>query len=350
MRSERRWGDGMHKNPPAPTIHSIMSKSKIIAAVGIGLTVVTTAAALFTKYKINQQIDDIILSNATIQLFQQYAKLINKSIPSTKQIKEFIQTAYIQALATYPYRCVKELRFIRPRILNHPKYAQLIADKAELKHKKILDIGCCMGVDLRQMILDGADYNNVLGVDIQQNFLNIGMDEMFFDRNIMQNRFTVANILETQQTNAILNNFVQNGVDIIYVGSVYHLLDEKQCEVLSRNICCYLKPGGIVLGRTNGQLDNNSPVQKHRFLHSQQSLHKLLEQTGFSNISVEIGDWDNVERKSDKREVKPVVPSVAPPKPIWDKNNNSSGGSNNNSQSNEERRAAFSFYAEKPHK
>lgn len=47
---------------------------------------------------------------------------------------------------------------------------------------KVLDVGCCLGTDLRQMIVDGiVTVPNALGVDLELPFIQLGED-LFGDK------------------------------------------------------------------------------------------------------------------------------------------------------------------------
>ena len=78
-----------------------------------------------------------------------------------------------------------------------------------------LDIGCCLGQDLRRLALDGAPTDNMYASDIVLDFWDIGFD-LFQDRASMNAQFVQADLLD--EGSALRQ--LKGTIDIIYVGSV----------------------------------------------------------------------------------------------------------------------------------
>lgn len=58
---------------------------------------------------------------------------------------------------------------------------------------KVLDIGCCMGTDVRMLLLDEfTTLDNIIGVDVAGEFLELGF-KLYGDGDKMKNVFKVPN-------------------------------------------------------------------------------------------------------------------------------------------------------------
>ena len=47
--------------------------------------------------------------------------------------------------------------------------------------ENFLDLGCCFGQDLRELVADGAPSENIYGLDIEGPLIDVGYD-LFMDR------------------------------------------------------------------------------------------------------------------------------------------------------------------------
>lgn len=59
-----------------------------------------------------------------------------------------------------------------------------------VKHgENFLDLGCCFGQEIRQLVFDGAPSANTYGSDLWSDFLSIGY-ELFKDKDRLQTTFS----------------------------------------------------------------------------------------------------------------------------------------------------------------
>lgn len=56
-----------------------------------------------------------------------------------------------------PFTCITECLFAESRIDRHFKYSQILADvpNTATSQKTLIDVGCCMGTDIRTLIAHG---------------------------------------------------------------------------------------------------------------------------------------------------------------------------------------------------
>lgn len=192
-----------------------------------------------------------------------------------------VQDLALQGDAKRPYVCVLRGAFLVPRISDHPCYAQVVA-KEGLERRRILDIGCCMGTDLRQLLVDGARKELTSGIDYSSDFIRLGF-ELFGDRDTMQGVFHRVDLLENL-TKDMLGGAEPTGwlaehagaFDVAHCGAVLHTFESKEevREVLRRALLL-LTPGGMLFG-------SNRPV----WVHDAESLRAELESVGFERVEV----------------------------------------------------------------
>ena len=116
--------------------------------------------------------------------------------------------------------------------------------------QNFLDVGCCMGQDLRRLALDGVPTTNMYATDVVEDFWEVGYD-LFRDRDTMNAHFVKVDILDANSALAALHgNF-----DVVHVALVLHLFGwAKQLEVC-RQLVLLSKIGTAVLGCQVGSND-----------------------------------------------------------------------------------------------
>ena len=189
---------------------------------------------------------------------------------------------HAQAQLVHKYRCIESFRFLVPRI-KYNTYYQDILNRS--KNKTILDIGCGLGQDLRKMSLDGVPQKFLFGLDIEQEFINLGY-ELFGDKSSSKITFITTNILDIEKFHQLKEKMT---FDIIYTSAVIHLLNKDDIRSLLTNINSLLSKGCIFYGQTTG-LKNPENIQDNfgriRYLHSKDSLEKEFNEVGFRYIRV----------------------------------------------------------------
>jgi SAM-dependent methyltransferase len=227
------------------------------------------------------------------RLFKEYCNLTTKT-----EIENRLIEAQNKGLKTYPYRCIQEFRFSEPRIWKHPFYLKLLEAKESLGDKTFLDIGCCMGTDLRSLVIDNLfKPKNLYGVDIEETFINVGFD-LFQDKNKFEATFFLGNFLKDSDPFQIQKH---GQYDYVYCGSVFHLLSNfEETKILASRAYEAIKSGGVFFGRTTGVQNDYSEgnVGQLRFLHCAKSLKELLELVGFTSVSVTTSEVDGIPRSN----------------------------------------------------
>ncbi|KAL8775338.1 MAG: hypothetical protein Q9209_000345 [Squamulea sp. 1 TL-2023] len=131
--------------------------------------------------------DDLTEVNEPMRkLLESYAK-----VPSDEVVKHVNRIREL-GFATNPYPCIGLYRFLNLILRTHPLYATFV-NRLQSPDATYLDLGCCFGQDLRQLVQDGIPSQRLIGLDIEGSLIERGYD-FFLDRESLQSRFIVANI------------------------------------------------------------------------------------------------------------------------------------------------------------
>lgn len=143
---------------------------------------------------------------------------------------------------------------------------------------KYLDIGCCVGQDIRQLVADGAPSANLYGAELEAPFIDVGY-ELFRDRQTLKTHFMQADILKLNEVDSPLAPLMGT-FDFIHLGMVLHVFDWDQQRTVLENCVRLLKPeaGMLIVGRAVGDLEGTTGGDVWRgksFRHSDGTFQKL---------------------------------------------------------------------------
>lgn len=119
---------------------------------------------------------------------------------------------------------------------------------------KYLDIGCCIGQDIRKLVADGAPAENICGVELEAPFIDLGFD-FFRDRDTLKVTFKQADVFDQSEKSPL--QALVGTIDFIHLGMILHIFQlDAQIELLERCIKL-LKPipGVLILGQAVGDAD-----------------------------------------------------------------------------------------------
>jgi hypothetical protein len=218
-------------------------------------------------------------------------------------ISQRIQVVHAKALEATPYKCVQEQKYLTPRMASHFFYEALIKRLA-LTPKPFVDLGCCMGTDLRKLYLDLRAINTefpkeqLFGADLEPTFVSLGY-ELFQDEASMRGQFFSVDLLEKipDREEALPAPIVSIGTfDYAYAGSVLHLFGESDIVLFCQRVSQILNKNGMFVGRHVGRGDAPGLVERTRppadtngqlrFLHTAASFAALLQRLGFVDVDV----------------------------------------------------------------
>ncbi|KAI0887713.1 uncharacterized protein GGS22DRAFT_185091 [Annulohypoxylon maeteangense] len=206
-----------------------------------------------------------------------------------KDIDDHIHEIRDRLWDIYPYICIGHFRFLSLKFTLDPRYQmalnQLLAPKSKAN---FLDVGCCVGQMLRQLVFDGADSSRLFGTDLDPRFLEAGYD-LFKDRDKLKSTFVVGDMVnqgsESDDGDKSLELF-DGRMSIIHATSFFHLFTRENQIRAAQRMVRFLDPNDpdvMIFGRQAGTTtpgDREGSKRTKRFLHNAASWQELWDEVG----------------------------------------------------------------------
>ena len=158
-----------------------------------------------------------------------------------------------RGFASNPYPCIGLYRFLNLTLLTHPLY-DTILKRLQSPDATYLDLGCCFGQDLRQLVQDGIPSQQLIGLDIEGPLMETGY-EFFLDRASLQSRFVVADIFKGATQGAVWTDLENRGIDVLHCSAFFHLFPLAEQISAAKSIAKLVKNGGVIVGRQIGSVE-----------------------------------------------------------------------------------------------
>ncbi|KAI1457494.1 hypothetical protein F4805DRAFT_467338 [Annulohypoxylon moriforme] len=171
----------------------------------------------------------------------------------------------------YPWPCVGKFKFLRLSLYEKPSYASVLE---RLKTgAKYLDVGFCVGQDIRKLVADGAPSQNIHGIELNAPFIDLGYD-LFRDRETLRAQLAQGDALDLSDDSVFAK--LAGTIDYIHLGLIFHVFDLDKQRLLLENCLRALKPeaGTLILGEAVGDVEGVQ-VPSGGFLHSADTFRKL---------------------------------------------------------------------------
>jgi SAM-dependent methyltransferase len=192
-------------------------------------------------------------------------------------VEEHVVNLRNEAWKIFPYPCIGQFRFLEAGIDGCVEYDEVV--QRLCKGQKLLDMACCFGQTIRQLVKDGAPSDSIYGCDLQPDFIELGY-KLFKDRDKLHAKFLVADIFDPSSRLQDL----RGQIDMIYTGSFFHLWGLQQQKEVSRAVASLLRPqsGSMILGRQMGSVDafERTSATGTMFRHNVDSFRKLWKEVG----------------------------------------------------------------------
>ncbi|KAJ5286788.1 hypothetical protein N7478_002474 [Penicillium angulare] len=117
----------------------------------------------------------------------------------------------------------------------------------------LLDAGCAFGYILRQIAIDDAPAANLIGIDLQRGFLDLGYD-LFKDRDTFEGKSLASDLLNPDDHSL---DVINDTVDVSHAAALFHLFDwEDQVSLGTRQVKFFKKDAkqAMIVGRQIGTL------------------------------------------------------------------------------------------------
>jgi hypothetical protein len=185
------------------------------------------------------------------------AELLEKysGVPAGETQVEHVQKLRDRAYKEYQYPCLGLYRFLGLALSTHPLYDLHVLpllrgakDAAPAGTSwTLLDLGTCLGQDVRKLIFDGAPLDSVYGADLLAEFVNIGYD-LFRDEEKLPRSHLIAPADIFDQSSR-LKQF-DGKADIIHANSVFHLFSWDDQMKAAKRVVQLMRPqkGSLILG------------------------------------------------------------------------------------------------------
>ncbi|KAI0322179.1 hypothetical protein OF83DRAFT_1095654 [Amylostereum chailletii] len=233
-------------------------------------------------------------------------------IQDNEELKAHILKIQAEALAVYPYNCIRRFTWTKLKVARLFPYQDCLALAKTRPGAIFLDIGCCFGNDIRKVVADGWPVHNAIASDILLAFWELGhklfrsTQETFPARFIQGDIFDAAHLdtvapftAQSPPTTArpvlsILTslNPLHGHLSAIHASAFFHLFNEEQQVHVARALAGLLspEPGSMIFGQHVGRLEKGlrgTETDKRRmFCHSADSWVDLWDGVVFEKGTV----------------------------------------------------------------
>ena len=219
--------------------------------------------------------NDLLLS----RLFQPTLRVVPKAVSALlaaySSIEVESQKAHItrfrnEAYEKYPYPCLGRWRFLDLDLSIHPLYQSEILPPLTSKGVEtdaadwvFLDLGCCLGQDIRKLIFDGADSSRVYGADLRPEFIEVGYSFFGDTEKFPPSHFVApADVFDFSPSSALSR--LDGKVGILHTCAVFHLFDLDEQKKMAQRVLKLLNPARKRVLVVGGQVGSIHPGEVAR--------------------------------------------------------------------------------------
>ncbi|KAH7890451.1 hypothetical protein F5I97DRAFT_1972805 [Phlebopus sp. FC_14] len=219
----------------------------------------------------------------------------------------------VQRDTTYPYPCFRAFHHVSLYMSENDAYDRILelAQEADQSGGEclFLDIGCCMGTDLRHLVLSGFPAGSVIGCDVREEFIELGY-KLYGDRDIckipffvgdvfdivLAPGFAVSDVANVPLTSVSSLDQLRGRVKYIYSGALFHLFDEGTQEAIARRLSTLLNiqegsGKAVVFGRHSAKAEEgmiDDTMKRVRYAHSPASWERMWKRVLGDKIPVSV--------------------------------------------------------------
>ncbi|KAI4139036.1 MAG: hypothetical protein LQ341_004395 [Variospora aurantia] len=222
--------------------------------------------------------------------------LVSYSGVSLAELEAHIYSVRDKAWGIFPWPCVGEFWFLSFGLAKHPLYKNMVLPRLKAGHT-LLDIGACLGQDLRKCIFDGAPATNLYASDLFPEYEELAYDLWRDHDKLPSGHFFADDILADNASftsGLLMTHLGPASVDIITITMFLHLFNyENQLRVATRILHLLShRPGSMILGSQAGSIDfgehplkppfhrGEAGVKRTVFRHNPESFERLWREAG----------------------------------------------------------------------
>ncbi|KAJ4419499.1 hypothetical protein N0V82_004944 [Gnomoniopsis sp. IMI 355080] len=187
--------------------------------------------------------------------------LVEYSHIQPQEVDEHVVRVRNRAWEVHPYPCLGQFRFLelnlshRPGPL-YPRLLSLLTSTPTPSPAPVfLDIGTCLGQDVRALIAAGAHPSTVAGAELSETFIKLGY-ELFRD-DPQTVRMVQADVLEPlEEGNNALAGW-RGKLRVVQLGMILHLFSWEEGVRVFENAIALLRneKGVLIIGQATGNVD-----------------------------------------------------------------------------------------------
>ncbi|KAJ5415511.1 hypothetical protein N7465_004206 [Penicillium sp. CMV-2018d] len=244
----------------------------------------------------NLQPDDVILKRAddTYKLQHRFSRT---ALESEGAIIQRISKARRDGMAVSPHTCIRESIFAEPRIDHHFAYNDIMTELEEDKSRLLVDGGCCMGTDIRKLVLDGYPPENILGLDLENRYFDVGRTLYNEDLSTTKLRFHKADLVDPKFPSKFPE--LKDRFYFVHSANVIHLFGFGEQEIFFRNLVHLVKPAGTIWGRQVGL--NEDDEERYKQPEGKGARFTISD---FREMALQAGNWREQDVRYEARLVK----------------------------------------------
>ncbi|KIJ16042.1 hypothetical protein PAXINDRAFT_99023 [Paxillus involutus ATCC 200175] len=235
-------------------------------------------------------------------------------ITDDDELKQHILAVQTEAYKVAPYPCIMGFVFISLLLTRLPAYEDVIKIGLTRKGAILLDIGCCVGTDIRKAVADGFPAERTIGSDLHPEFGDLAHKLFRTTPETFPGHFIPGDALDPDTLSVVQPfeavpdspepelktltslNPLHGRISVIHASNFFHLFSESKQLHLARALAGLLspEPGSIICGGNWGLPEKGPMVERlfggtmELFCHSPQTWTEMWDGMVFPKGSVEL--------------------------------------------------------------
>ncbi|KAK1757019.1 methyltransferase [Echria macrotheca] len=209
------------------------------------------------------------------ELLEKYA-----GIPEEDIEKEVISLRNM-AWKTFTYPCIGQFEFLELQLSTRTRLYHRVLSRL-YSGQYLIDMGCCLGQDLRKLAFDGVLPSHLVGVDLHPEFIELGYD-LFRDRDRQPGIKMLVGDIQAP-VDAEPWPLLKHGFDIVNFSMILHAFEHDEQAVMLEKAVHVLRdePGAMMMGTACGSRDGRVSCWSGKDipLHNAETFTRLVAEVG----------------------------------------------------------------------